>query len=53
MEDRFNNLSLSKEMTEYFKSKASDPPIISPDEGAKYLVEKEKGAKIVNRIREE
>jgi len=48
---KIKNISLSNEILNYFKVKAKNPLIISPDEGAKYLVEKEKGAKIVKKIR--
>jgi ribose-phosphate pyrophosphokinase len=50
---KIKNISLSNEILSYFKTKAKNPTTISPDEGARYLVEKEKGAKIVQKIRGE
>lgn len=50
---KIKNISLSNEILSYFKTKAKNPIVISPDEGARYLVEKEKGAKVAQKIRGE
>ncbi|MEM3555566.1 MAG: ribose-phosphate diphosphokinase [Candidatus Micrarchaeia archaeon] len=48
---RINNLSLSKQILSYFKNKLHSPKIISPDEGASYLVAKEKDAGVMKKRR--
>ena len=50
---KIRNISLSNELIKYFSTKTKNPLIISPDEGAKYLVEKEKGSQVVKKIRGE
>lgn len=48
---RITNLSLSKAILSYFKNKLRSPKLISPDEGASYLLEREKDTGVMKKRR--
>ncbi|MFH1285519.1 MAG: ribose-phosphate diphosphokinase [Candidatus Micrarchaeota archaeon] len=48
---RIVNLTMAEELLKYLKPKCKDPLVISPDEGARYLVEKEKDAGVMKKVR--
>jgi len=50
---KIRNISLSKPIISYFKSKMHSPKIISPDEGASYLLANEKDKGVMKKSRGE